>query len=694
MKKVKFALIIIFTVILSASSFIAVSAVNAERSEKPEWIDVVWSDSNEFLEKDLPSGVKGKSYPLPVCVAVDNNGNTLTDLQYTVKDGDNKTVLVKDGRFATAAAGVYTIKYTVQYAGLSAEKSVYVNVADSCEELSYEINSDIPDKVFTSESVVLLSGKSAGGVGNISVGIKVLFNGEEEKIYNFGGNSYFKAVKSGVYDLNYILSDYVGNEKTFSKQIVAERSDLPILETVNVSPKIQKGDNKIKVPVATAVVVDADDYSYSVPVKVYYDDVDITKDMFFTATASGKHTLKYKAVNPMNKSAVSEKTYEIEISDFNDESLYDKNYAFISNYISTDNCSYAFDANGYLSMSVADGQSGKLNFSNKIKNNFLNFEISVNSSKNEFEGVSVTICDYVRLNESIELFFKKSDVKNKTDVYLNGNFVSVIDYSFTEYSDKRLKVQLDCKNNVLYCFDAKICDVSAYYNGTPFSGFSSTFAKAGFGIVNAYGKNEVFILSLSDVSITDSSSDGAAPVLVKDEKYESVYNCEINDKLTFYPVEFYDFTNENLRVEFTVFKPSGEILLTSLNDKPETIVLSEYGTYSFRYIAYDSYDNHKPVYGSVYVLDRVAPTIRLKGDIKAEYKQGDVISLPKAVVSDNNTPTENLVVYAYVIHNGLTSTILDKDAFTFSKAGSYTFRFAVYDKNMNHVYIEYTTICR
>ena len=86
--------------------------------------------------------------------------------------------------------------------------------------------------------------------------------------------------------------------------------------------------------------------------------------------------------------------------------------------------------------------------------------------------------------------------------------------------------------------------------------------------------------------------------------------------------------------------------------------------------------------------------MRVDGDLKTEYKQGDVIKLPKIVASDNYTSSEELVAYVYVIHNGLTSTIVESDTFTFTKAGSYTFRFAVYDKDMNHVYIEYTTICR
>ena len=694
MKKLKFTFMIILAIIASLTSFIAVGAANAGQPENPEWIDIVWSDKNEFSEKDLPDGVKGKTYPLPICVAEDNNGNRVTDLLYTVKDSDNQTVIVKDGRFNTDKVGVYTVKYSVQYAGLVAEKNIYINVADSCEELSYEINADIPDTVFTSQNIVLYPGRSSGGIGNISVEPKVFFEKSETTVYNFGGNSYVEANKSGVYELNFVLSDYVGNEKTFSKQITAVRSECPILETVNIASKIQKGNTKVKVPSATAIMVDVDDKSCSVPVKVYYDNTDITADMSFTAETIGKHTLTYKAVSPTDKTAVSEKSYEIEVLDFTDENLYDNDYAFISNFISTDNCSYAFDVNGYLSMSVAEGQSGTLNFSNKIQNNFINFEISINNVRNEFEGVSVTISDFVRLNERVELFFKKSAVKNKTDVYLNSNFVCTIDYSFTEYSGKRLSVKLDCKNNNLYCAGAKICEVSAYSDGKSFCGFSSSYATIGFGIKNAYGKNEVFILSLSDVAITDSSTDGIAPVLVEDEKYEKVYNCEINEEITFYPVDFYDFTNENVSVEFTVFKPSGEILLSSDNDKAEKVVFSEYGTYSFRYIATDSYGNKKTVFGSVYVADRVAPVMRVDGDLKTEYKQGDVIKLPQIVAYDNYTSSEELVVYVYVIHNGLTSTIVESDTFTFTKAGSYTFRFAVYDKDMNHVYIEYTTICR
>ena len=139
MKKLKFTFMIILAIIASLTSFIAVGAANAGQSENLEWIDIVWSDKNEFSEKDLPDGVKGKTYPLPICIAEDNNGNRITDLLYTVKDSDNQTVIVKDGRFNTDKVGVYTVKYSVQYVGLVAEKNIYINAQKSAKRLDVRL---------------------------------------------------------------------------------------------------------------------------------------------------------------------------------------------------------------------------------------------------------------------------------------------------------------------------------------------------------------------------------------------------------------------------------------------------------------------------------------------------------------------------------------------------------------------------
>ena len=120
------------------------------------------------------------------------------------------------------------------------------------------------------------------------------------------------------------------------------------------------------------------------------------------------------------------------------------------------------------------------------------------------------------------------------------------------------------------------------------------------------------------------------------------------------------------------------------------------GVYTIQYTAEDvSYNSYDYGYYSVYVLDVVAPTILVKGDVPIEVSLGAEITLPQVETTDDITASENIFVFV-TVNGGVKGIqyLKPKDKVVFDAKGQYFVRFTAVDESCNISTVEYLVVCK
>lgn len=667
--------------------FAVVPMAYAESKVAPQWIDIVWGD-NSYQEVELSNGLKDKSYPVPKCVAVDNYGNEINNVQVYVYAPDNSIVPIVGGRFDTVQTGEYKIYYEVEYYNLTADKTIFVTVVDDCEELLYDVNEKIQTNVKTGTIVTLYNGVVSGGLGFVNIDYSLTFNDENVEIEDFGGSKFFKPTKAGEYVLKYTLTDFVKNQKIENLTITVEDSNSPLLEEVPVL-RLNKVDDIVNLPVASAVLYH-NGSSYSVPVKVYYDDLEITDTMSYVATV-GEHKIKYVAQNVFNSNYKAERVYDVNVVNHKDWTSY---VNYLDNFIYTQNCSASYVNGEFTVVANEEKDDALFYFSRPIHNSLIQLDFNTILGSSNFESIMLTYTDSVNKSEKLEIIFTRS-TDGKTDVYLNGNLSAKIDYFFDKENTvlKSIPVKINCTTNELVNFsDEAICKIPAYENGTEFLGFSSGKVIMEIKMLGVTGSSAIKINSIASFTLVeDGGIDNNNPARISNEKFSSLIRAEINQTVTVPYIEFYDLFDENVTLNVRINDPTGKSVYDGIMTEDYQFTVTTYGNYSVTYVSTDSSGNGALVYSTIEVSDRVAPTIKVD-KIKKNYKVGDKITLPKPSISDN--VTEKCSSYVYIVGKEYECKYIYDYEYTFNVAGNFIIRYVAVDEAHNVTVLEFYVTCK
>lgn len=681
MKKIiKLALIICFA-LCSMASFATVYA----QEQKVDWVSIVWGD-NYYQEKDLPDGLKGHSYPVPECIAVDNHGNEINGVQILAYAPNGNIVPIIDGRIVTEESGVYEIVYEIEYLTFSASKTVTVYVLEE-STISYQIHEDIASNYYTGQTILLPEGEMNGGLGLLTLSCRISFEGQPYGVYDFGGVKYFKPQKAGVYSVEFELSDYVGQKDVKKIDITVEDSNAPIMSEPSIQ-KINRIGETIKLPVVNAVLYKGEE-SYLVPVKVYVDGNEVTSNMEYVASLGG-HVIKYVATN-LDGSKSTEYVYSVKTLDCDDDQ-YNENYHFINNYFYLENFNTEYkNGSCYL---VCDGSQtfAKMDFASKISAKQLSIEFAVDKDRSNFDTIDYKLVDSRDSDKSITLTLKKSN--DKVNLYVNGKFGSSLDYSFSNSVGlTKLNLKIDRFSGVVYgADDNPLAIVLTYENGEKFSGFDSMYCYASIDISGVTGISAINFIRIANMNITDINYEVSSPIYNENDGFEDVIIAEINETVVLPFVEFFDPLDQNIEVKLTVLDPNGKVLINELITEDVEVVVDKYGSYSVEYMATDSSANHTFRNALISVVDREFPIISVE-KIKGKVKIGETIELPNPTV-DDNSGIDKLVSYIYVTTENSQRTIVWGNKYTFDKAGDYLITYVAMDETGNYSAIEFSVKCR
>ena len=664
MMKKKMSLIKACALIFLSCALLFCSAgfvLNARADQKQITSVTITIDYGDYDGNDLPKGKVGKSYPVFAYNATDNAGNPVSDVRITVKNPDGEIVPQKNGRFETAAEGEYTISYVAISGIVSTEKTITINVEKYTDTMSYNATDEsIPTSGKTGSVILVNFGSFSGGVGDLSFETVLKLGGKDVDFTETEKGIYFIPEKEGKYSLVYSAYDFLADKKSIEKTIEVKDSDIPVMQKPAVPASAIAGET-LELPLTDGLLYD-NGAKYYLPVSVYYDGEEVGSDLLIKDLKTGVHTVKYECVSPLDSTKKTEYTFNLTVKDKKASA----GSRLFDNYFDFDNCeSFAAGDNTYgVRVGIGDSSFG---FSRLIPVEFINFCISTKDGLAAYNEVYMVITDGKNADDCAKVRIKR---------------LSSYDRLRISYDDATQSLINSDNGDVLG-------QIKSYADGRTFEGFKSGKAYISFEVKGAKKNAEFVLREIASNVITADSTDYAAPVFYADNDYRAVYVSYIGHSVYLPELKAFDLLEPDVTVTLTLSDENGIIYQ---GKGGYTFNITKSGEYLAEYVAVDSYDNRKTQIASITVADQVSPVIKVSG-IKTRVSVGEEIALPAAEISDNDTATDKITSYVYVLKGNYQKKLVS-ETYKFEEAGKYIIRYTAYDKNQNYTVVEFTVICK
>lgn len=638
------------------------SMLNATAAESRISSITIEIDYGDYDANDLPKGKAGKSYPVFAFVATDNEGATVTETRVTVKDPNGEILSQRGGRFATDAAGEYTIEYVAVSGIVHATKKITLTVEEYTDTMVYNSDGEgVPSAAETGEVVIADLGTFSGGVGDLTYKTALKLGEAEIAFTETSRGIYFIPDRSGVYTLVYTACDFVADEKSEKRTITVTDGENPVMQTPSIPASAVSGET-IKLPLPDGILYHGGE-KYYLPVKVYFDETEVGTDMQVKNLVAGEHTIKYECVSPIDAGKKTEYAFTLTVKD---KTVADGARLF-DNYFDFVNCEPVTTENREYAVEIGKTEEASFAFSREIPVDYLNFEISTTAGTSSYS----------------QIYFVMTDAKNASDkVMVRIRRLSSYDSLYISYDD--------ATGSVFYGESGEESEkITSYSDGRTFAGFRSGKAYISFEVRGVKKDTEFVLRKIASNAITTDSSDYAAPEFLTNNDYRAVYVSYIGHSIYLPELKAFDVLDNDVTVTLTLYGDDGTIYE---GKGGYTFDITKSGEYMAEYVAVDSYGNQKPQISTIYVGDLESPVIKVSG-IKATVKVGQEITLPKAKITDNDTSAEEITSYVYVVKGNNQKKLLG-DTYKFTEAGEYKIRYSAYDKNQNYTVVEFTVICK
>ena len=646
-------------------------------------------DAQSYNVYDLPNGVKGRTYPVFDCYAVDNNGQKVVDIQTLVYDPDDKLVSVVDNRFATDKIGLYKVEYTASANGVQKSFTAKVNVVDIDEytEISYTVSDNIDFDVYTGSKVFLYDTEPSGGFGVIDVNMDIVYTGDysvdKVQVYDFEDVKYFIPMAEGSYTLKYTLTDITGEPKVVEKPIVVTDSGIPVINTPSFANVFEVNEIISFPRVQSALYIDGK--TVYLPVKIMVNDEDVSKTAQFTPTTAGEYTVKYISVNPFDNSKQAQYPCVIQVRDKKVEEDPIINTKLYLDGLTTSYRGKSEDGlEQYVFLLNADGtnECAQMKFKNKIPAKFLSAIIGVEKTLYDYTSIGIRFTDSVNGDHYIDMTLKKVGDGSKMEVYHKTNVVGEVDtQSSFGISYDYLTMSFSCSNTAKF-------NPNVYENGDEFDGFSSGFAYFSLTVNGISGQSQLKLYQIAEQKITNVNKDNASPAIVRGT-FTTVYNTDIGRQLTIPKLDTFDLLSENVTLSLTITSPSGKEYSVANMTEDYLFTPDEYGKYNIVYLAKDQANKTKTLKATINVLDRIPPQITV--DKIGNVKVGDKVTFPKATVVDNNDAL--YFEWVTVQYDSYVKVMAEDYTWEFKVAGTYIIEYGASDEDGNYTVYKYAITC-
>ena len=666
----------------------ATDIINAPKTYTDTKAPIIEIESNPTINGGVYAKV-GEEFTIPSAKATDINlkGNVAVNVYRGYNTNRVSAVKVENGKFDIATNDVYYIVYTAtDFYGNRAEKVFKVYGVSGQEIISFDSSAKIANNTPIMTETLFPLGEKVSTLNNYAdLKLKIEFISDKES-FVFADLKNGDEIDAFWAENNYFITTYAGTYKvrfTFADNAVSSVSEY---EFTTVPSNVITFASK---PFINRILMKDATYNF--------ETVDAIKYINGAPEFAGKAQLQIKFDNgsfqniqDLDKVVITgSKTAQLkavygEYSILSDVAVItDVNYAAAksnggrglngANYFYYEDGAFELpDDRDLLYVSTNGELTNTLKFANMINFNSLNISYQIHEQYSNFEKVKFVFTDPYQPENVLELaLYKKAGSVyfsyNGIEVKLTDNFSSEYDKTF-DYS---------AKSGVLSFSGATKSYVPNVYFSTPLAYFDIV-------LEGIRGDAGIMIKKINGQSMTKTVRDNRGPDLISEFM---IGHYGVGDVITLPSVMFVDVLSTiKLDSISTSFKYERTDVQTALdgtvldgiqNDpsKDYQVKINAVGEYRYYFDVTDEFGNDNGSYMIINSVDKVAPVIKFKGQIKADVivkiKVGETIKLNFSV-SDDVTPTEKIVTTILMMdyRNSILYPVYNK-SIKFEQAGKF-----------------------
>ena len=653
-----------------------------EKNFQTENTPIISIDYGENTEDALPYAKVGKAFTLFDATATSmyqKNIKVISDVYFNY-DLVPVNVSVTGGSFTPTREGVYTILYKAKDRyGFVSEKRVDI-LALKQDGLTLELigkttNCTIAqDTKICSEFVV----KNASGKANFD--IKAI---GEKATYFIGEDLTFYPEYSGIYTIEIVCSDYLETVGT-SFEIEVEKANILTSKLEVFVPQYM-----IRNATYPLQTLDVFDYSDGSPRKVVLDCY-VSEDGKSPVKAVGTYTVNAESTVKIiyrESGGAYERSYDAEVVDTGYGSGLSLKKYFIADSVKT---VIDFDSTDALTFTATG--NGKIRFINAVDVTDLTISFNAIEGFADFDKLNIYLIDPVTA-ERVKFTYVNAVpnawfyVNDGAGFDFGSAFQGAVSGAF------RLGFKAETGNATPNSIDYRTA--ISYESGKEYNGFFNNLAYIEFEFEGVYGNGGLQLYNINKQVFANIARDIFGPNIYAESL---VGDKELGDEVVIKSAHAHDILDPMVTLILQITAPDGEYYRddsgnvfdgTASVEKDYTIVLNEYGDYTFSWTATDG-SGRSTVYSfGITVIDSEPPVIKL-ADVKYTAKVGDKLELPSFKATDNITPISEVEKYVFLQSEKLEMIDVTVDPYVFSAAGIYRVIFYAFDAVGNSACIEYT----
>ncbi len=590
---------------------------------------------------------------------------------------------IEDGRFIPNHKGKYSIVYSaVDHDGNYVEKVLTVNVFDDTLDESVLTLKDSVKAVEVGNLVRLADVDECYGYkGDKEIRYSVYFNEELQEIQGNELKGYtFIPSRVGTYKVKVELIDTVGGGKTVEYDLVVSDSTTPAISEGVYLPKYFAREFTYELPELYAI-----DYANGMNrVKASVKIIDglgerdyLGGRVSFSADKNGVATIRYYVGN-------NSLDYQVKV-------------VSVRKGLDANLSGYFYKVDGDLEV-VADRKGialtsksgdGTVEFIHELIANKFIANLMIDSSKNAFDTLNITLTDSQDYTKQVVVSFKKE--VGKAGLYLNGEYTGKDCGDI--FNKGTINLYYNESTNSLTDGGTINVKLSKTAYGESFSGFTSGRVYVSFGLTGITARSTVYVMKINNQNLNDTIyEDKVKPEYSLSGMYS---NLQIgpNETITVFPAVYDDVLSNIVEASVTVSyndapvsDVNGKILRKVSCDRSYEVSAKFYGDYIIKYNIVDASGRVQGYSYMISVVDKEGPTITtsMKG---GNYKLGSIISVASATAYDNIDG--DVKVYTYLLCPNYAVEVVKDGSFKAREVGVYTVRYVAFDSNGNTSYKDF-----
>ncbi len=625
---------------------------------------------DENLQNGVPEAEVSRPYRVFAAQAYDALDGKLDasdiDVRVTRPDQTTEIGVGTDGCFVPDVAGVYEIEWSIADSSGNVGRYVLsVTARGKLTDLQIEVqDNDLREQYSVGETVRIPQEMAVrGGAGAYRTSVRVLDCATGEEIAAAGGSVVF--VREGYYAVVYRAEDYIGNVTMQKYFLLAEAREQPYVEEPSMPEAVLAG-KPFTFPSFTAT--DYNSYAGTpVAANKYYEVIAegetqprIVREGESMIPAAG--TVRYRVcaeniADPSGRYVGEERSFVAAEADSIGAYLFDPAGKVQADY----------SAGAEYPRYVAQGDT-RLEFLNALSAANFYFGFTVPAEISALNTVRFTVRDSVDASQVSVIGISRNGAQHCT-VTLDGAVAATLNLPFAD-----TPFELYFSNGYVY-INSTLIGLIGGREGMLASGrLYLTVEMQDFAGEGGFVLNRINNQTYVGLYEAGERFDMTAPVVVPDADIALIRYA--GDRIEVPGARAYDVLDPVVTLSLRVLRGETEIY-SSIGSAKGTVIGADIpGEYTIIYIVSDSAGNTASASYTVKVYNRSDPVLRVAGDLPAQIRVGEKVSVPAATASDYAGTA--LDVFVYVIDaDGVMRAA--SDSFVAEKAGTYTVRYYCFD---------------